>query len=96
MASKSRFSDVPLAAPDGIFNVLALFKEDEHPNKVNLSVGGEISWRTVIEIGLNFCLEVLKEIGPACHVAVPRAVAFPYCYRPSQNSCQSFSSITQS
>ena len=48
MAGKSRFSDVPLAPPDGIFNVLAQFKEDEHPQKVNLSVGGEMSWRSIV------------------------------------------------
>ena len=49
MAGKSRFADVPLAPPDGVFNVLALYKEDEDPQKVNLSVGGEISWHSVVE-----------------------------------------------
>lgn len=45
MAGKSRFSEVELAPPDAIFNVLARFKDDKDPQKVNLSVGGELPLR---------------------------------------------------
>lgn len=38
----SVFSHVEEAAPDAVFNVAALFREDKHPKKVNLSVGGAI------------------------------------------------------
>lgn len=40
MAS-SRFQTVERAPPDVVFNVLAKFKEDTDPNKVNLSIGGK-------------------------------------------------------
>lgn len=37
----SVFSHVEQAAPDSVFNVAALFRQDKHPKKVNLSVGGK-------------------------------------------------------
>ena len=36
----SVFAHVEQAAPDSVFNVAALFRQDKHPKKVNLSVGG--------------------------------------------------------
>lgn len=36
----SVFSNVKPAPPDAVFNVLAEYKKDTHPKKVNLSVGG--------------------------------------------------------
>ena len=36
----SRFSDVQIAPPIEVFDLIAKFKADPHPNKVNLSVGG--------------------------------------------------------
>lgn len=39
MAS-SRFQSVERAPADVVFNILAKYKEDTDPNKVNLSVGG--------------------------------------------------------
>lgn len=38
---KSVFDGMEAAPPDAIFNVLARYKEDNFPKKVNLSVGGE-------------------------------------------------------
>lgn len=38
----SVFAHVEEAAPDVVFNVAAQFKQDKHPKKVNLSVGGTI------------------------------------------------------
>lgn len=37
----SVFAHVEQAAPDSVFNVAALFRQDKHPKKVNLSVGGK-------------------------------------------------------
>ena len=38
----SLFAHVEQAAPDSVFNVAAMFKQDKHPKKVNLSVGGKL------------------------------------------------------
>ncbi|RPD66312.1 aspartate aminotransferase [Lentinus tigrinus ALCF2SS1-7] len=37
--SAERWTEVPLAPPDAIFQLTAAFKADTHPNKVNLGVG---------------------------------------------------------
>lgn len=37
----SVLSHVDAVPPDSVFNVAALYKQDKHPQKVNLSVGGE-------------------------------------------------------
>lgn len=37
----SIFSDVPQAPPVAVFKLTADFREDGHPQKVNLGVGGE-------------------------------------------------------
>lgn len=38
-SSIDAFAKVPLAPPDSIFKLTAAFKQDTHPNKVNLGVG---------------------------------------------------------
>lgn len=37
----SLFSDVPQAPPVAVFKLTADFREDSHPQKVNLGVGGK-------------------------------------------------------
>lgn len=37
----SIFSDVPQAPPVAVFKLTADFREDSHPQKVNLGVGGK-------------------------------------------------------
>ena len=37
----SVFSEVPQAPPVAVFKLTADFREDSHPQKVNLGVGGE-------------------------------------------------------
>ena len=37
----SRFTDVPKAKGIEVFELVRQFKEDPHPDKVNLSVGGK-------------------------------------------------------
>ena len=37
----SKFADVSVAAPVEVFAVSAAYREDTHPQKVNLSVGGK-------------------------------------------------------
>lgn len=36
---QSFLNDVPLAPPDGILKLSAMFKEDKDPRKVNLGIG---------------------------------------------------------
>lgn len=38
----SIFSDVPQAPPVAVFKLTADFREDDHPQKVNLGVGGKV------------------------------------------------------
>lgn len=40
----SIFSEVPQAPPVAVFKLTADFREDGHPQKVNLGVGGEARW----------------------------------------------------
>lgn len=40
-AAMSVFSDVPRAPPVAVFKLTADFREDSHPQKVNLGVGGK-------------------------------------------------------
>ena len=42
MASASKFQDVERAPPDIVFNVATRYREDTDPNKVNLSIGGNV------------------------------------------------------
>lgn len=39
----SIFSDVPQAPPVAVFKLTADFREDSHPQKVNLGVGGNVN-----------------------------------------------------
>ena len=41
----SSFAHVEAAPPDAVFNLSALYKQDPHPDKVDLGIGGALSAR---------------------------------------------------
>jgi aspartate aminotransferase, cytoplasmic len=60
------FAEVAVAPPDAIFGLVAEYRADPSPNKINLSVG---AYRTAE--GLPYVLPCVREVGPsACPLVV--------------------------
>eukprot|EP01080_Neovahlkampfia_damariscottae_P000327 gene327-6741_t len=57
LETQSSFGDIPMAPPDAILGISAAFKEDNHKNKVNLSIG---AYRD--EEGKTFLLRAVEKV----------------------------------
>lgn len=60
----SIFSDVPQAPPVAVFKLTADFREDSHPQKVNLGVGGK-RWTLPANANANATLACCQCVSPA-------------------------------